>query len=213
MGFPLSAQAQGFFSSLLLGFSLALIYDLLRALRLSRRGLALLTPLCDALYCALFALLVFLFSLRAAGGELRLYMIVSALCGALFYFLVCARFFRPLWALWAEVLLALLSLLTAPLRALKMLYGKLAKLCKRYFLFSKKWLIIKAYERRALHLIRRRRKKGGEQHGKRDQATEKAHESADDARHRDFDRACGRAARPPQRADRAGKRRADGPEK
>ena len=39
MGFPLSAQAQGFFSSLLLGFSLALIYDLLRALRLSRRGL------------------------------------------------------------------------------------------------------------------------------------------------------------------------------
>ena len=69
MGFPLSAQAQGFFSSLLLGFSLALIYDLLRALRLSRHGLAFLTPLCDALYCALFALLVFLFSLRAAGGE------------------------------------------------------------------------------------------------------------------------------------------------
>ena len=150
MGFPLSAQAQGFFSSLLLGFSLALIYDLLRALRLSRRGLALLTPLCDTLYCALFALLVFLFSLRAAGGELRLYMIASALCGALFYFLVCARFFRPLWALWAEVLLALLSLLTAPLRALKKLYGKLAKLCKRYFLFSKKRLIIKAYERSAL---------------------------------------------------------------
>ena len=161
MGFPLSAQAQGFFSSLLLGFSLALIYDLLRALRLSRRGLALLTPLCDALYCALFALLVFLFSLRAAGGELRLYMIVSALCGALFYFLVCARFFRPLWALWAEVLLALLSLLTAPLRALKKLYGKLAKLCKRYFLFSKKRLIIKAYERSALRSCRRKRKKGG----------------------------------------------------
>ena len=91
MGFTLTAQAQGFASSLLLGFSLALAYDLLRAVRLKRRGLAFLTPLCDTLYCALFALLVFLFSLRVGGGELRLYMIVSALLGALFYFSVCAR--------------------------------------------------------------------------------------------------------------------------
>ena len=82
MGFPLSAQAQGFLSSLLLGFSLALIYDLLRALRLSRRDLAFLTPLCDTLYCALFALLVFLFSMRVGGGELRLYMLFSVLLGA-----------------------------------------------------------------------------------------------------------------------------------
>ena len=49
MGFTLTAQAQGFASSLLLGFSLALAYDLLRAVRLKRRGLAFLTPLCDTL--------------------------------------------------------------------------------------------------------------------------------------------------------------------
>jgi len=210
MGFTLCAQAQDFLSSLLLGLSLALIYDLLRALRLSRRGLAFLTPLCDALYCALFALLVFLFSL-ARGGELRLYMIASALCGALFYFLACARFFRPLWALWAGVLVSLLALLTAPLRALKRLYGKLAKLCKRYFLFSKKRLIIKAYERRALRSARRARKKGGEKHGERDKAAEKAHEPADGARHRGSDRARRCAAHPPQRSDRAGAERADEP--
>lgn len=69
MGFTLTAQAQGFASSLLLGFSLALAYDLLRAVRLKRRGLAFLTPLCDTLYCALFALLVFLFSLRVGGAS------------------------------------------------------------------------------------------------------------------------------------------------
>ena len=50
MGFTLTAQAQGFASSLLLGFSLALAYDLLRAVRLKRRGLAFLTPLCDTLF-------------------------------------------------------------------------------------------------------------------------------------------------------------------
>ena len=133
MGFTLTAQARGFASSLLLGFSLALAYDLLRAVRLKRRGLAFLTPLCDTLYCVLFALLVFLFSLR-------LYMIVSALLGALFYFSVCARLLRPLWDVWAGVLFSLLALLAAPLRAAGRVYGKLAKLCKRYFLFSKKRL-------------------------------------------------------------------------
>ncbi len=33
-------------------------------------------------------------------GELRLYMILAALLGALFYFSLCARLLRPLWDLW-----------------------------------------------------------------------------------------------------------------
>ena len=36
MGFALAAQAEGFFSALLLGLVLALLYDLLRALRVHR---------------------------------------------------------------------------------------------------------------------------------------------------------------------------------
>ena len=107
MGFTLTAQAEGFAASLLLGFSLALLYDLLRAVRLRRRERALLTGALDALYCVIFALLVFLFSMRVGGGELRLYMILAALLGALFYFSLCARLLRPLWDLWAGVLFSL----------------------------------------------------------------------------------------------------------
>ena len=159
MGFTLTAQAEGFAASLLLGFSLALLYDLLRAVRLRRRERALLTGALDALYCVIFALLVFLFSMRVGGGELRLYMILAALLGALFYFSLCARLLRPLWDLWAGVLFSLLAVVSLPLRTAGRAYGKLAKLCKRYFLFSRNRLIIKSYERRARYSLRRARKK------------------------------------------------------
>lgn len=156
MGFPLALQAEGFFSSLLLGIVLALLYDLLRALRVHRGAARALTGVLDALYCLLFSLLVFLFSLRVGGGELRLYMIAAALAGALFYFLLAARLLRPLWDFWAEVVFSLCALAAAPLRALKRAYGKLAKLCKRYFLFSRNRLIINAYGRGAMRAQRAR---------------------------------------------------------
>ena len=80
----LSEQARCFLASLLLGFILSLLYDLLRAVRLRRAARRRLTGALDALYCALAALLTFLFALRVGGGELRLYMLFAALLGALF---------------------------------------------------------------------------------------------------------------------------------
>ena len=106
MGVSLSGQAQGFFAALLLGVSLSLLYDLLRAVRLRRAARRRLTGALDALYCALAALLTFLFALRVGGGELRLYMLFAALLGAVCYFALCARLLRPLWDFWAEVLFA-----------------------------------------------------------------------------------------------------------
>ena len=140
----LSEQARCFLASLLLGFILSLLYDLLRAVRLRRATKRRFTNTLDLLYCAAFARLTVLFALRSGGGELRLYMLCSALFGAVSYFTLCARLFRPLWAFWAEVLFSFARLAAAPLRWLQKVYGKLAKLCKRYFLFSRKRLIIKA---------------------------------------------------------------------
>ena len=74
----LSEQARCFLASLLLGFILSLLYDLLRAVRLRRATKRRFTSALDLLYCAAFTLLTFLFALRIGGGELRLYM----LCGA-----------------------------------------------------------------------------------------------------------------------------------
>ena len=162
----LSEQARCFLASLLLGFILSLLYDLLRAVRLQRATKRRFTSALDLLYCAAFALLTFLFALRIGGGELRLYMLCSALFGAVSYFTLCARLFRPLWAFWAEVLFSFARLAAAPLRWLQKVYGKLAKLCKRYFLFSRNQLIIKSYERRARYSLRRARKKEAHRHGR-----------------------------------------------
>ena len=89
----LSEQAQCFLASLLLGFILSLLYDLLRAVRLRRATKRRFTSALDLLYCAAFALLTFLFALRIGGGELRLYMLFSVLLGAVSYFAFCARLF------------------------------------------------------------------------------------------------------------------------
>ena len=109
MGVSLDAQAQDFLASLLLGAALALLYDLLRAIRLRRKASGALTGALDALYCLLLALLSFFFALRIGGGELRLFMLLSALLGAVLYFALLARCLRPLWAFWADVLFALLA--------------------------------------------------------------------------------------------------------
>ena len=98
MGFTLHAQGQSFLASLLLGAALALLYDLLRAIRLRRRSSGALTAALDALYCAALALLPFLFALRIGGGELRLFMLLAGILGAVVYFTLCARLLRPLWA-------------------------------------------------------------------------------------------------------------------
>ena len=77
----LSEQARCFLASLLLGFILSLLYDLLRAVRLRRATKRRFTSALDLLYCAAFALLTFLFALRIGGGELRLYMLAFIALG------------------------------------------------------------------------------------------------------------------------------------
>ena len=77
----LSEQARCFLASLLLGFSLSLLYDLLRAVRLRRATKRRFTSALDLLYCAAFAPLTFLFALRIGGGELRLYMLLLGTFG------------------------------------------------------------------------------------------------------------------------------------
>ena len=118
----LSEQARCFLASLLLGFILSLLYDLLRAVRLRRATKRRFTSALDLLYCAAFALLTFLFALRIGGGELRLYMLCSAFFGAVSYFTLCARLFRPLWAFWAEVLFSF-----ARLAAFSSVHNKICK--------------------------------------------------------------------------------------
>ena len=72
MGTVISEQLRALAASVLLGMALALLYDLLRAVRLRRRRSQKLTGAMDALYCVALTLSALVFALRIGGGELRL---------------------------------------------------------------------------------------------------------------------------------------------
>ena len=159
MGTVIGEQALTLAAAVLLGAALALLYDLLRALRLRRRGSRALTAVLDTLYVAALAVSGLAFALRLGGGELRLYAIVFGLCGAWAYGALLSPVLRPLWNFWARTLFELLRLARAPFRALARWRRNLHKICKRLFLFYRRSYIIGSYgryARRARHAAERR---------------------------------------------------------
>ena len=100
-----SHQLLVFGQSILLGFCAGLVYDLLRPFRLR---LPRLTGVLDALYCLLTGVAIFLFLLRGAEGELRGFVVLGALGGAILFFCVFSESFcgpygpfgRTLWPIW-----------------------------------------------------------------------------------------------------------------
>lgn len=167
MGFVIGEQLRALGAALLLGAALALVYDLLRALRL-RRGRALTAAL-DGLYCVAVAVSLTAFSLRVGNGELRLYMLLGTLGGATLFFVLLSPLLRPLWAFWADVLGALLRLFLLPVHGVKIFSGKLHKFCKKGFLFLKNAAIIKNWERAARTARLQAEKRGGWTHGAKEQ--------------------------------------------
>ena len=79
-----------FCQAILLGMAAALLYDLLRAFRLR---LPRLTSALDILYCMAAGLAVFLFMLRRAQGQLRLYLLLGAVGGGCLLYTSCGA--RP----------------------------------------------------------------------------------------------------------------------
>lgn len=168
MGFVIGEQLRALGASLLLGACLALLYDLLRALRLHRG--ALLTAVLDGLYCVLAAAAFLAFALRVGGGELRLYMLLGALGGAALFFALLSPVLRPLWDFWAGVLGALFRLFCLPLRWSKIIYGKLHKFCKKGFLFARDAAIIRNWERAARSARFQAEQQEGWTHGAKEQS-------------------------------------------
>lgn len=131
MGNYVTAQLVTFAHAALLGAVCAVVYDLLRSVRLLRRRSVLLTHALDGVYAALVLLAVFLFALRRGEGELRLYMLLAMALGAIFYFAALSTLLRPLWDFWASAAAAFLALLWKPL-------GIAAKGGKNFLIYIKK---------------------------------------------------------------------------
>ena len=81
-----SEQTLIFLASLGIGFLLGVLYDFLRALRLSfTRGKAAVI-IFDLLYFFMVAFFSYIFILAANKGEVRSYIIIGELLGAVFYY-------------------------------------------------------------------------------------------------------------------------------
>lgn len=83
---PQNEQLAIFGSSLGLGFLLGILYDIMRAIRLSLTKSKIVLIICDILYFILFALISFLFILALNKGEIRFYIIAGEVIGAFFYY-------------------------------------------------------------------------------------------------------------------------------
>lgn len=81
-----SEQTLIFFASLGVGFLLGVLYDFLRALRLSFTKGRVAVVVFDLLYFFAVAFFSFLFILASNKGEVRSYIIIGELLGAVFYY-------------------------------------------------------------------------------------------------------------------------------
>lgn len=130
-----------------LGVAGAVLYDLLRSVRLRRRRSRLLTHLLDGLYTLAAGALTLWLALGLGGGELRLYMVLGGAAGALGWWLWPARLLRPVWDFWAECFAAFFAALGWPFRQLwrgmAALWALFLPFGKKAFSFAAKWFTIK----------------------------------------------------------------------
>lgn len=112
MGNQISQQMLTFVQSILLGLAAGVLYDLLRPFRLRRPSL---TALLDAGYCLSVGAGAFLFLLRRGEGELRGFLVLGAVGGAVLFFCAFSHLLQPIWEFWAETLAYLVHLLSIPL--------------------------------------------------------------------------------------------------
>ena len=128
MGNEIPVQLAQFLRSILLGGTLALCYDLVRALR--SLGGAVWACILDVLVSFGAAASVFLF-VMAEDGELRLFILFGAVGGAVLFFSALSSALRPVWAFW-------IGLILVPLRLGRTILEKLELFLKKGFSFLRK---------------------------------------------------------------------------
>lgn len=92
-------QVQTIAAAFAMGCAAALLYDLLRTLRLARRRRTV-THLTDLVYVLAVGWAFLQFALAIGQGELRLYVLPCAALGAIFSWRILVPLFRPIWQFW-----------------------------------------------------------------------------------------------------------------
>ena len=158
--------------SVLLGLLCSLVYDLLRTVRL-RCGSAWLMHTLDAVYIALVLLVVILLSVRRGQGELRLYMLLGMVLGAVSYVPVLRRLLQPVWQFWVDTAALFVRFLCFPAAFLWRMAKKVCHTAKKLFHFWGKYVTIILYLWKCFLLDGKRQRKGGSAEREKKTAKEK----------------------------------------
>ena len=154
-----SQQLTAYLTAALLGAASAMVYDLLRAVRLRRRRDRRLTGLADGLYITMLGLLLLWFTLRIGEGELRLYMLTGVALGAVLYGLTLPPLLRSLWNFWLDAAVQFCRLLCCPAVIAVRWLKKAAIFLKKHFPFRRACATIK------VRMRSKRPRKGEDRHG------------------------------------------------
>ena len=146
-------QVQTIAAAFAMGCAAALLYDLLRTLRLARRRRTV-THLTDLVYVLAVGWAFLQFALAIGQGELRLYVLPCAALGAIFSWRMLVPFFRPIWQFWLGAAVYMGRLLWQPVRML-------LHFCKKVWISAEKarvdWSVNRPAMRSPLHFIEQKR--------------------------------------------------------
>ena len=139
MPLPVVQQLLQGWLSLLLGAGLGLGYDLLRALRRTA-GRKTVTALLDFLFWIPAGTALFALGMGPGQGQLRLFMLLSSICGVVLYFCLLSAKILPgaqaLWQCWANGA----KMLSKPFLGVKKAWIKLWRMRKKAFQIRKNGL-------------------------------------------------------------------------
>lgn len=142
MEIPVSDQIIQAGISLILGMALGFIYDFLRVIR-TRLGVKIITLLMDALFWLIAGSGVFLLSMTAGGGELRIFMTLFVFGGGVLYFLTLSRLTLGICNKLADFLYFLFRTLARPFVMVFSFLKKIKNLIKNIFKYRAKWYKIR----------------------------------------------------------------------
>lgn len=123
-----SEQTVIFLTSLGVGFLLGILYDVFRAIRLSLTKSRTATIIFDILYFFTFGFLSYIFILALNKGEIRSYIIIGEIIGAVFYYfsfgIVAIRLTDKFVAIINRIKKFIFTVISFPLKLLHRLFYK-----------------------------------------------------------------------------------------
>lgn len=143
MKISVAEQAVVFTGAVVLGLGVGVLYDLMRLLRRHVR-LPLLGSVLDLLFWSITTIALFCFVVSVGDGEVRIYVLLAVLGGAVAYFLSLSAWILSLGELLVDGLAALFRCVLMPIRLSGRIIKKIRKKLKNLFLYRRKWYKIKA---------------------------------------------------------------------